>query len=83
MPVNDQGDAYKLLYPFGWQVTDRWRIASHIAAHITCCSAAGATMLHYQVTQGSDSRKLLGRQEGAVSLQDVVYDPALGATFWS
>ena len=20
MPVNDQGDAYKLLYPFGWQV---------------------------------------------------------------
>ncbi len=19
MPVNDQGDAYKLLYPFGWQ----------------------------------------------------------------
>ena len=20
VPVNDQGDAYKLLYPFGWQV---------------------------------------------------------------
>jgi len=19
VPVNDQGDAYKLLYPFGWQ----------------------------------------------------------------
>ena len=19
MPVNDQGDAYKLIYPFGWQ----------------------------------------------------------------
>lgn len=23
MPYNDQGDAYKLVYPFGWQVRDR------------------------------------------------------------
>ena len=30
MPFNDQGDAYKLVYPFGWQVRGRAAIEPHI-----------------------------------------------------
>lgn len=46
MPVNDQGDAYKLLYPFGWQV-----IMAETQPFAVCCvpSSPYWTMYVYEV----------------------------------
>lgn len=46
VPVNDQGDAYKLLYPFGWQV-----IMAETQPFAVCCvpSSPYWTMYVYEV----------------------------------
>jgi hypothetical protein len=42
VPVNDQGDAYKLLYPFGWQVI----IVETQPFYILLCSAQQTSLDH-------------------------------------